>query len=334
MSTQDPEGDRDRRALTMLLRWRPVTTAEAAELLGLAMVETGACLSRLAAQGYVVWDGDVLGYQSPELRTIAEVGARLAGVRRGLTEMEELLQELPVLVESWSTRSRMDDPHVIEVLRGPVPMAEVWTRHLSWHPPERVSLFMPEILSAEDTGQDLDAAEAYLRETGVDLRCVVGADNVPSPDPEISFAGIAPSARVRVHPRVPSWMMVSDRVVVLPMQWGRADLVDLVLIGHRPSARAMTDFFDVVWEQSVPVPGRGGPVGQTQGATQWDGLLALLERGATVEVAGRALGLSPRTAQRRIGAAMAHYGVNSQFALATAWARDTAARQTSCPSTR
>lgn len=323
MSTQDPEADGDRRVLTTLLRWRPVTTAEAAELLDLPVAEVRGCLSRLAEDGYVVWDGEVLGYRSPELRAVAEVTTRLAGVRQGLAEVEEVLGELPALVESWSTSSRVDDPHLIEVLRGPVPMAEVWTRQLSWHPPERVSLFMPEILGAEDVGQDLEAAEAYLRETGVDLRCVVGADNVPSPDPEVAFAGIAPSAKVRVHPRVPSWMMVSDRIVVLPMQWGRADMVDLVLIGHRPSARAMTDFFDTVWEQSVPVPGRDTPAAQGP----WDDLLALLERGTTVEVAGRALGLSPRTAQRRLRAAMAHYGVGSQFALGTAWARDVAARQ-------
>lgn len=143
MSTHDPEDDRDHGVLTTLLRWRPATADEAAELLGLPIDETRGCLSRLAGGGYVVWDGEVIGYRSPELRAIDRVADRLAGVRQRLVEVEEVLGELPALVESWSTRSRLDDPHLIEMLRGPVPMAEVWTRHLSWHPPERVSLFMP-----------------------------------------------------------------------------------------------------------------------------------------------------------------------------------------------
>jgi len=82
----------------------------------------------------------------------------------------------------------------------------------------------------------------------------------------------------------------------------------------------MTDFFDALWEQAVPVRRDASP------EEEWDGLLAMLERGTTVEAAGRALGLSGRTAQRRVRAAMAHYGVRSQFALGVAWARDVVQR--------
>lgn len=323
MSAEPSEADGVRDALPVLLRWRPVSTEEAAEVLGLSIADTRACLAQLAADGYLVWDGDAIGYQSPEQRSIAEVTARLVDVRRGLDAVENVLQQLPILVESWATRSHLEDPHVIEMLRGPVPLGEIWTRQLSWQPPARVSLMMPEILTAEDAGQDVDVADEYLRESGVDLRCIVAADSVPSPDPGVAFAGVAPSAKVRIHPRVPSWMMVSDQTVVLPAQWGRADLVDLVLVSHRPLAQAMMDFFDLLWDQSVPVPGRG----TTADPEAWDGLLAMLERGTTVEAAGRALGFSPRTAQRRVRAAMTHYRVQSHFALGTAWARDIASRR-------
>jgi hypothetical protein len=315
------EDDLKRAVLPALLRWRPVTTQEAGEVIGSPEDETRACLSRLAEAGHLVWDGEVIGYRSPEQRAIAEVTGRLGAVRRELAGVENALKELPALVESWAMRSHTDDPHVIEVIRGPVPMAEVWTRQLAWQAPERISLMMPDVVTAAEVGADLDTADAYLREAGVDLRCVLGAHNVPGP--EGTFAGIAPSAKVRVHPRVPSWMMVSDGTVVLPMKWGRPDLVDLMLVSDHPLAQAMTDFFDVLWEQSASVPGAE----RSAEAAEWDALLGVLERGATIESAGRALGLSPRTAQRRVRAAMAHYGAHSQFALGVAWARDRAARQ-------
>ncbi|WP_141005373.1 helix-turn-helix domain-containing protein [Nocardioides humi] len=196
-----PSGPDDcARALPVLLRWRPVNTEEAAELLGLAEAETERCLATLAERGYLAWDGENLGYQSPEQRTIAQVGDRLDDVRRRLDDVEYLLQELPVLVENWALRSHLDDPHTIEVIRGPVPMAEIWTRQLATQPPQRISMFMPEVVGIADVGADPDEAEAYLAEMGVDVRVVVASAAVSDPDPARAFAGIASCAKVRIHP--------------------------------------------------------------------------------------------------------------------------------------
>ncbi|MDQ6523840.1 AsnC family protein [Nocardioides sp. LHD-245] len=307
-------------ALALLLRSRPVTTKDAAESLGLSLDETRECLARLVDAQHLVWEDDVLGYQSPERRAISAVGDHLASVRDGLRDVEAVLAGLPRLVESWSAGASGSEDHVIEILRGPVPIGEVWTRQLTWRPPTRVSMFMPEVLGAADVGQDIDAAAEYLRETGLDLRAVVGSAAADGADPAELYAGVAPGTQLRVHPLVPSWMMVTDETLVVPAQWGRADLVDLVMIAYPPLSRAMTDFFDLIWEQAVPVAGWGWPSGRPE----WDPLLRLLQRGITVEAAGRALGLSPRTAQRRIRSAMRHYGVESQFALGAAWMRHTA----------
>lgn len=321
MNTLPSGTDDSAGALPILLRWRPVNSTEAAELLGRTQPETEACLTRLAAQDYLVWDGETIGYQSPERRTIGQVGGRIDGVRRALDEVEDLLAGLPPLVESWALRSHLQDPHTIEVLRGPVPLAEIWTRQLSWESPRRISMFMPEVVGVEDVGADPEAAETYLREMGVDVRVVVAS--AAAADPESAYAGIAPSATVRIHPQVPSWMMVSDQIATFPLQWGRSDLVDLVLISNASIARAMTDYFDLLWAEAVPAPGRDAP----DELATWDALLGMLEHGTTIEAAGRALGLSPRTAQRRVQAAMTYYGVQSQFSLGTAWARDVSARR-------
>src|SRR5690606_27268151 len=70
--------------------------------------------------------------------------------------------------------------------------------------------------------------------------------------------------------------------------------------------------YDRLWAEATPV------ISETR---EWDPLLALMSRGATLEAAAHAVGISARTGRRRINAALEHFRVDGLFALGAAWQR-------------
>ena len=63
--------------------------------------------------------------------------------------------------------------------------------------------------------------------------------------------------------------------------------------------------FERLWERAVPARSE---------SAAWDSLLMLMDGGATLEAAARALGISERTGRRRVSEAMDHFGVSSMLA--------------------
>jgi hypothetical protein len=118
----------------------------------------------------------------------------------------------------------------------------------------------------------------------------------------------------RMLPSLPGWFGVEDDdVVVLPLEWGQSWPTSVVAMQHAGIAGLARTLFDLLWFSAQPL--------RTQDRS-WAPLLRLMERGATVEAASRALGVTDRTGRRRIAAAMEHYGTSTLFALGIAFARD------------
>ena len=167
------------------------------------------------------------------------------------------------------------------------------------------------------TGAVAERLLRALRDTRTELRRLA---RPPYPDPAVDAAiqdlavptrilhergdraAPAPHARTLDHLPVALYL-IDDRLAVVPTS------ADTALVVH-PSEllRALGLLFDGLWERAAPA-GRPGEVrGPDEGR-----LVDLLLSGQTDEAISRALGVSPRTAQRYIAAMMAAAGARTRF---------------------
>ncbi|GAA4712453.1 hypothetical protein [Phytohabitans rumicis] len=98
--------------------------------------------------------------------------------------------------------------------------------------------------------------------------------------------------------------LVDDRLGLVPADGDRYGGCPALLVVH-PSEllRALGLLFEALWERAGTPPARQEP----------DRLVGLLLTGLTDDAIGRALGVSTRTAQRRVGAMMAAAGARTRF---------------------
>ena len=122
---------------------------------------------------------------------------------------------------------------------------------------------------------------------------------------------LAGGLQLRLMEQPPSWFWVTDEeTVALPLVWGETWPTSVIAVRSRAVAGLAGWLFDRLWERAVPARAE---------SAAWDQLLTLMEGGATLEAASRALGISDRTGRRRVSEAMDHYGVSSMLALGAAW---------------
>jgi hypothetical protein len=125
---------------------------------------------------------------------------------------------------------------------------------------------------------------------------------------------LAGGVDIRISADLPGWFWVADgEVVALPLEWGETWPTSAIAIRSPAVAGLAQWVFDQLWAAAVPV---------REGASSWAPLLQLMAKGATVEAASHALGISDRTGRRRIAEAMEHYRAANLFALGAAWSRD------------
>jgi hypothetical protein len=110
----------------------------------------------------------------------------------------------------------------------------------------------------------------------------------------------------------PGWFWITDEsTVALPLVWGESWPTSVMSVRNRAVAGMASWMFERMWERAVPARAE---------AAGWDPLLTLMNSGATLEAASRALGISERTGRRRLSEAMSHFGVGSMLELGVAWA--------------
>jgi hypothetical protein len=108
---------------------------------------------------------------------------------------------------------------------------------------------------------------------------------------------------VRVLESVPATLyLVDDRLAILPVDEDRYGESAALMVSPSELHRAMVLLFESLWERAA-APAASGT----------DRLIELLLAGLTDEGIGRALGVSTRTAQRRIADLMTEGGARSRF---------------------
>ncbi len=114
-------------------------------------------------------------------------------------------------------------------------------------------------------------------------------------------------------PSVPSWVYADPGVLcALPLTWGEHPPSSIVIVQHPAIVQAVSLLAETYWERGVDYPF------DDEG---WQPVLALLARGMPDATIAETLGLSLRTVQRRITAAMDYHDVRSRFELGVAWSR-------------
>ena len=290
------------------------------ELAGLAVRDAGEVrrdLEWLQAHGFVQLRGDQVSYTAPE-EVVADVVRRRAGdlgadMLRQLADLAEVVGQLPALARDWDLGGSAGRERDGEVIHGPEAVVDLWHLRQSRSPARRTDVVLPDAgpLYVADPAMQAVWHEAGRGE-GHRIRVIAAiADGVHPEAQERVTQELEGGLQLRLMERPPSWFWVTDEeTVALPLEWGEAWPTSVIAVRSRAVAGLAGWLFERLWEAAVPA--------RTETAS-WDALLTLMEGGATLESASRALGISDRTGRRRISEAMDHFGVGSMLALGVAW---------------
>ncbi|MGH3741807.1 MAG: helix-turn-helix transcriptional regulator [Micromonosporaceae bacterium] len=119
--------------------------------------------------------------------------------------------------------------------------------------------------------------------------------------------------QARTAPSVPMKMMIVDRsAAVIPLQVSEHTVELSLLVRHSSLLNALTRVFADLWNTAVSF-GAGATPPESTPTNEERRILALLASGATDETIGRLMGVSPRTAHRRVRDLSYKLGVETRF---------------------
>jgi DNA-binding CsgD family transcriptional regulator len=147
---------------------------------------------------------------------------------------------------------------------------------------------------------------------GVDVRAVYSPEALERPgrfDIVVKLAGLGEQSRLL--PSLPFKLRILDRQLALvPLVGGLYD--DLALVHPSGLLDALIELFEAYWTRATPVIAGHPPAGDTPGEEDLL-ILHMLRTGLKDEAIARQLGVSARTATRRIAAIMVLLGATSRF---------------------
>ncbi|WP_433218393.1 helix-turn-helix domain-containing protein [Microtetraspora malaysiensis] len=308
-------GDFDEQVYRFLLRHPDRTVTDLADSLRVSTARIRNTLARLAELGLLrrtrpgryepVAPEAALGWLIDRRRLEAEAG--LAEVRTTVADFAQLYQ---------SGRLRADPAGLVEILSGEDAVKRQMTEVNRAVTSEMLALDRPPYIGRPDDSADTNESEiASTRELiarGVDIRVVYCPESLERPGRFETLLRLAEEGeRSRFLSSLPFKLRIADRrVALIPLVDGVYDNVALI----RPSGllNALIELFDAYWERGQPLTGAPPPVG---GRPDEEDLLVLrmLNAGLKDETIARQLGVSARTATRRIAAVVERLGATTRF---------------------
>lgn len=305
--------------LATALRARPRTIAALSEVAMSDLETVRAQVAELAADGYLAVHGEELHYLAPD-EAVADVVRRRSGevtseVSARLEELAQLVAELPALARDWEIGGASHGILDVEVFHGWSAVTDLWHQVLQKRDLRRTDVVLPDAshLYVADPAMQAVWHHVVGRE-GNRARVLANVADAAHPEAaERITQELAAGVDIRMTANPVSWFWVADgEIVALPLDWGESWPTSTIAIRSPAVAGLAQWVFDEMWAAAVPV--RDEP-------PSWEPLLRLMSRGATLEAASRALGISDRTGRRRIADAMDHYRVSNLFALGSVWGR-------------
>jgi hypothetical protein len=276
-------------------------------------------VSALAADGYLAVHGEDIHYLAPD-EAVAEVVRRRSAdvtkeVSAHLEELVQLVAQLPALARDWEIGGASHGILDVEVFHGWSAVTDLWHQVLKKRDLRRTDIVLPDASHLYVADPEMQAVWHHvIGRQGNRARVIANITDAARPEAADRITEeLEAGVDIRITAEPPSWFWVADgEVVALPMNWGEAWPTSTIAIRSPAVAGLAQWVFDEMWASAVPV--REQPA-------SWDPLLRLMSRGATLEAASRALGISDRTGRRRVADAMDHYRVSNLFALGSAWGR-------------
>lgn len=313
--------DDDRALLKVTLRARPAVLAEWQELARANLTAPGPAMENLLAHGFVTVDAEgTLTFADPAEILQGQLRADLRLQQAQLsTATERLLataRDLTGFLDDSTIGGRSSGTLDLEFVHGPEAPRDASTRLVHRRGPVTSCAVLPDASRLEAPPPEfLDQFIAMMRSKPVPDRVLLGPheqgeEQLSAPLSALQQAG----AQFRIRADLPSWFAVdADDYVALPVAWGDPWPTSVVLLRHPGLAGAMRHLFELLWT-SAPPRGQDDP--------SWLPLVQLLATGATTSQAASTLGISERTARRRVDEAMRHHRARTMFELGVAVIRN------------
>ncbi len=157
------------------------------------------------------------------------------------------------------------------------------------------------------------ASTAAWARRGVDIRSVYCPESMGRPGRfETVLEMIELGEQARMLPSLPFKLHIIDRrVALVPLIGGVYD--NLAVVHPSGLLDALIELYETYWDKAVPI-GTPGPVtGEAKPTSEEVALLTMLRAGLKDQAIARQLGLSTRTATRRIAALMAKLDATTRF---------------------
>jgi len=217
----------------------------------------------------------------------------------------------PLLELYRRSRTQSAGEELIELCIGQGAVAQRFEQ-LQLAAKEQVRLFVLPPYAVALAGND---AELELLAQGVQYRAVYGADVLQTPGGLNSIQRYtAAGEQARVTSIAPTKLAIADSsLALLPLHSG-ADGTQFSAILVHPCGLldSLIALFELIWDRSHPIDQAGSVTALSPDDRQ---LLSLLLTGLTDKAAGRALGMSERTVQRRVRAVMTQVDAETRLQL-------------------
>ncbi|WP_204051973.1 LuxR C-terminal-related transcriptional regulator [Microbispora siamensis] len=307
--------DFDERLYRLVLRRPGGRTADLAAELGVGPARVRPGLARLADAGLLRRAGPGRYEAVPPEAAIEwlvdrrrlETEARLAAVRTVVSDFAQLYH---------SGRLGAARAGVVEVLAGEEAVKRVMSELQRTVGVELLGFDRPPYVGRPDDSADTNESELagtrQLLARGVDIRVVYCPESLDRPGRLETLIRLAEEGeRSRFVAHLPFKLRIADRKIGLfPLVDGVYDHIALL----HPSRLldALVELFDVYWERGRPLAGLPH-VAEERPAEEDLLVLRLLNAGLKDEAIGRHLGVSARTATRKIAAVLERLGVTTRF---------------------
>lgn len=235
-----------------------------------------------------------------------ETEAALDGVQAAVADFAQLFQE-----------ARLRDPgRWVEVLSGRETVnrrVDELTRSVRTHlwvldrPP-----YMKHVDGTPDTNEAEIAETEDLIARGVDIRTVYCPESMGRPGRFELLVRLAEAGeQARMLPSLPFKLRIMDlRVAVVSLTGGAYD--NIALIHPSGLLDALTELFQAYWGRATPLAGAHPPADDKPSDEDLL-LLRMLKAGLKDEAIARQLGVSARTATRRIASVIERLGATTRF---------------------
>lgn len=325
MSPHHHAADED--LLQAALRNRSPDAQHLSEFLALPLEHTKLSLTRLHDRNLLEFDGAKIVYLSPATVSVAliqeRVTAHAALMQRQLAALEELSRQFD-LASHDGAPDAADGPadfNDIKVFRGDLAGINALehmlasSRRSGSDEPQILGL-MPNPNPPGMTPEHQQSLWGKVARADGKLRLLLPSspDAVPE-EALLQYAHLG--VDVRWISSAPSWMWINTHTgeAALPLVWGELFPITVIVV-HQPAMIAMSvALFDAYWEI-------GSPAQNPEVSPPWESLLRLMRPGLSLDESAKMLGITTRTARRRLEKGLQHYGVENIFALGAAWAAD------------